>query len=46
VPTAFGYGSVSLDRFDLGPGLRSRLEAWAKVFDALADTDYQWPLSW
>ena len=43
MPAEHGWASVPLDRFDLTPGLRDRLERWAGAFDALMDTDYAWP---
>lgn len=43
--TSSGAGGcmVPLDRLPLGAELKGRLRAWAARFDALMDTEYQWP---
>ncbi|HEU5008465.1 MAG TPA: hypothetical protein VFT67_15930 [Jatrophihabitantaceae bacterium] len=41
--TGVGESMVSLERLQLSADLKSRLRAWARRFDALMDTDYEWP---
>ncbi len=42
-PTGAGTAMVRLDSLPLSAELKARLRAWAARYDALMNSDYEWP---